>query len=258
MRKLEFFAAVLLLWVAVPALHGQSTTVYNAALPQIAYGGPANGPGGNWQTQIVITSISGQPEQIELDYFDTNGNPLMVPFNGTPTSKTALTIPVNGQMVVTPDATGSTTAVGWAGLIYNELGLKIQGVFIWQQGANITQAVAPPISLSNATCIIPIPTSALPTMPFDMTGAGLSAYAFANTLGTPVTMTLNFYDQNGNSLGTYTPAAIPAYGHTQFGLNAQGLPAALAGAKGSLQISGAGVVPLGFKFYGSIFTTWLP
>jgi len=180
----------------------------------------------------------------------------MVPFGGVPASQSNLTIPVNGQQVVVPDFQGSTTVVGWAGLTYNELGLKIQGVFLWQNQGNSTQAVAPIVSLSEP-CILGFPNTALITMPFDMTGGGLSAYAFANTMSTPVTMTLNFYDQNGNSLGSYTPAAIPGFGHTQFGLGDIGV-ATLTGAKGSMQISGAGVVPLGFKFYGSIFTTWLP
>jgi len=249
MRIIRFVAVILLCWCAMPAAHSQGTSQYQIALPQIAYGG-------GWETKIVITNVSSDPQDLTINYYDTGGNPLMVPFGGVPASSSNLTIPVNGQQEIVPDFQSSTTTVGWAGLTYNELGLKIQGVFLWQNGSSSTQAVAPIVSLL-APCILGFPNSAPLTMPFDQTGNGLSAYAFANTMPTPVTMTLNFYDQNGNSLGTYTPPAIPAFGHTQFGLNAIGV-SALAGAKGSMQISGAGVVPLGFKFYGSVFTTWLP
>jgi len=250
MRIIRFLAAVSLCWAVVPAAHSQTTSPYEIALPQLAYGG-------GWETKIVVTNVSTSSQALTINYYDTNGNPLMVPFAGVPTAQQNLTIPVNGQMEVVPDFQGANTTVGWAGLNYNELGLKIQGVFLWTNGSTAqTQAVAPIVSLLSP-CILGFPNTALITMPFDQTGGGTSAFAFANTMPTPVTMTLNFYDQSGNSLGTYTPPAIPGFGHTQFGLNAIGI-AALAGVKGSMQISGAGVVPLGFKFYGSIFTTWLP
>jgi hypothetical protein len=249
MRVFRFFAVICLCWAAVSVAFSQGNSQYQIALPQIAYGG-------GWQTQIVVTNVSTTAQSITLNYYDTNGNPLMIPFNGVPASQTTLNIPINGQQVVIPDFQGNTTVVGWAGLNYNQLGLRVQGVFLWQNQGNQTQAVAPIVSLLQP-CILGFPTSSPLTMPFDMTNGGLSAYAFANTMPTPVTMTLAFFDQNGNQLGTYTPPAIPAYGHAQFGLNTIGV-AALANAKGSMQISGAGVVPLGFKFYGSIFTTWLP
>ncbi|HUI80240.1 MAG TPA: hypothetical protein VLY24_20085 [Bryobacteraceae bacterium] len=250
MRVVRFLAVVLLCWAAVPAVYSQNASQYLLALPQIAYGG-------GWETKIVITNTNSGSVNLTINYYDTNGNPLMVPFSGVPTSQSNVLVPANGQLEVVPDFQGTTTVVGWAGFTPpGEIGLKIQGVFLWQNQGNSTQAVAPTVSLS-APCIIPLPNPTLVTMPFDMTNGGLSAYAFANTMPTPVTMTLTFYDQNGNQIGTYQPAAIPAYGHTQFGLNTIGV-AALAGAKGSMQISGAGVVPLGFKFYGSIFTTWLP
>jgi hypothetical protein len=263
MRIIRFLTAVALCWIAVPAAHSQSTSPYTAALPQIAYGG-TSGAGGNWQTKIVITNLTASAQNITINYFDTNGNPLMVPFAGVPTAQQTLNVPANGQLEVVPDSTGANTVVGWAGLTYADLSLGIQGVFTWQNGANLTEAVAPIVSQSGAPCIIPLPVNTVYTMPFDQTnpaGGLISAFAFANTLSTPVTMTLNFFDQNGNSLGSYTPPAVPGNGHIQFGLGDSEVIAAapmLVGAKGSMQISGTGVVPLGFKFFGKVFTTWLP
>ena len=246
MRMIRLIAVVSMCCVAASAAQ------YLVALPQIAYGG-------GWETKIVITNVTGSPVAITLSYFDTNGNPLMVPFGGVPASQTTLNIPANGQQEVVPDFQGSTTFVGWAGLDYNEQGLRIQGVFLWQNQGNSTQAVAPIVSQSGSQpglfCLIPVRTNAVLTMPYDQTGGGLSAYAFANTMSTPVQMTLKFYDQNGNNIGTDIEQ-IPGFGHTQFAVTDK-VPA-LANTKGTMQINGAGVVPLGFKFYGSIFTTWRP
>lgn len=253
MRIIRFFTAALLCWIAASTAYSQSASPYQAALPQIAYGG-------GWETKIVITNLSSTPEPVTLNYYDgaaaTNGQPLMVPFGGVPTSQQSLTIPANGQQEIVPDFQGSTLFVGWAGITYNELSVKIQGVFI--QGTN--QAVAPIVSLSQP-CIIGFPTSAPLAMPFDQTGPADSAYAFANTLSTPVAMTLTFYDQNGNSIGPTPPLQIqiPGFGHTQFDIRSNSQLQQLSNTKGTMQIAGAGVVPLGFKFSsGPIFTTWLP
>ena len=243
LRMLKFYALLSLVCAAASAAQQ-----YQVAFPQIAYGG-------GWETKIIIANISSTPQQITLDYFDANGNPLSIPFGGTPASQTKLTIPPNGQQEVVPDYQGDTTTVGWAGLTYNEQSLRIQGVFLWQNQGNSTQAVAPIVSLSTPACLIPLPANALITMPYDQTAGGLSAYAFANTISAPVTMTLKFYDQLGNLIGTDIEQ-IPSLGHVQFAVTDK-VPA-LANTKGTMQINGAGIVPLGFKFYGSIFTTWLP
>ncbi len=252
MRIMPLFAAVVLCWMAVPAAHSQSTTQYLVALPQIAYGG-------GWETKIVITNVTATPQPVTLNYFDTNGNPLSVPFNGVGATQSTVNVPANGQVEVVPDFQGGTTFVGWAGIANPNTSLKIQAVFLWQNGPTAqTQAVAPLVSLSDQGCIIPLPVTNVLTMPYDSTGAPAtpnSGYAFANTTSTAVTMTLKFYDQSGNNIGTDTEQ-IPAFGHTQFLVTDK--VAALAGTKGTMQINGTGVVPLGFKFFGSVFTTWLP
>lgn len=264
MRIKRFLAALTLCWVAVPAAHSQGSQ-YQIALPHIAFGGLPNAPGGQWETKIVVTNVSNSAQNLAINYYDTNGNPLAFTVNGGAPAPTSVVIPVNGQQEIVPDFQGSTTTVGWAGLNYNALALKIQGIFLWQNNGNSTQAVAPIVSLTQP-CILGFPNTAPLTMPFDQTGGASfgSAFAFANTMPTPVTMTLSFFDQTGASIGQpYTPPAIPGYGHIQIILNVPGqlppqLASAIANTKGSMQITGAGVVPLGFKFYGNIFTTWLP
>src|ERR1700757_191329 len=96
MRVSRFFAAVSLCWAAASVAFSQGNSQYQIALPQIAYGG-------GWQTQIVITNVSTTAQSITLNYYDTNGNPKMIPFNGAPASQTTLNIPANGQQVVIPD-----------------------------------------------------------------------------------------------------------------------------------------------------------
>jgi hypothetical protein len=140
--------------------------------------------------------------------------------------------------------------------------LKIQGVFLWLNpppapAGQYTQAAAPVISQTAATCIIPLPSggSAL-TMPYDNTAGQFSGYGFANTTAAPATLSLTFYNASGVVVGQYSEP-LPAFGHDSF-LIASKVPA-LAGTQGTMSMTGQGVVPLGFRFNANYtFMTWLP
>jgi hypothetical protein len=261
MRVIRFAAALSLCWLAASAAYGAACapTQFQVALPQIAFG-----LSGTWSTKIVVTNVTSNAQNLTICYFDPSGNALLVPFSGVPASTQSLTVPANGQLEVVPDSNGTNLVVGWAGLSFTNLSLRIQGVFTFTNQGSTTQAVAPIVSQSGVPCIIPLPVNTVYTMPFDQTGGSNSGFAFANTMATPVTMTLTFYDQSGNVITQYTPPQVSGFGHTQFdlisvGSQAPALAAAVAGKKGTMQITGTGVVPLGFKFFGtSGFTTWLP
>src|ERR1035441_6594565 len=169
-------------------------TQYLVALPHIAFGGP-------WRTQVVIGNTSSTPAAVTLYYFGNDGNPLSVAIGGVFSDHTALTVPANGEQMVEPDWQSTTTAEGWAGLVYSNPGVKIQGIFLWHNSADpadkYTEAAVPIINQSGSGCVIPLPGSPSYTMAYDETGGRFSGYGFANTISGPVTMSLTFYDQNG-------------------------------------------------------------
>jgi hypothetical protein len=230
-------------------------TQYLVALPQLAYGA-------GWQTQFVVANTGSAAAEVTLYYFDDNGNPLNVPFSGVSSTSTTLTIPANGMQIIEPDWQTSANTDGWAAVVYTATGIKVQGVFLWTNpGPPVvySQGAVPIIDQSGAECVIPLPGSITYTLPFDETGTNFSGYGFANTTDSPVTMTLTFYDPNGNTLGTYSQQ-LAAFAHTSFLLSSTSLNLPqLAGKMGTMALSGQGVVQMGFRFTPNFaFTTWQP
>jgi len=93
-------------------------------------------------------------------------------------------------------------------------------------------------------------------MQYDETGGHFSGYAFANTTNAAVTLSLTFYDQNGLVVGQFSEP-LAAFAHDSFLLKTN-VPA-VENTKGTVEISGQGIAPLGFRFTPNYtFTTWLP
>ena len=233
---------------------GAGVSQYLLALPHLAFGA-------GWRTQIVVGNTSGSAADVTLYYFSNTGSPLSLAINGVFFDHTALTVPANGQQMVEPDYLGTASNDGWVGLVYSNTGVKIQGIFLWHNPADpadkyYTKAAAPMVNQSGPACVIPLPGSASYTMPYDETGGYFSAYGFANTGAGPVTMNLTFYGQNGQVVGQYSEL-LPAFGHDSLAPKDK-LPQ-LVGQKGTMVITGQGVVPLGFRFNPDYsFMTWLP
>jgi len=93
-------------------------------------------------------------------------------------------------------------------------------------------------------------------MPYDETEGRSSGYGFANTTNVAVTLSLTFYDQTGQRIAQYSEQ-LAAFGHDQFLLRDR--VQSVANRKGTMQINGQGIAPLGFRFtpYNTL-TTWLP
>ncbi len=234
-----------------------TVTQYLVALPHIAYGD-------TWRTQIVVTNTSADAASVTLYYFGREGNPLAVPFNGVASISSVLTVPANGQTTIEPDYNSSATSSGWVGLQYTNSGIKAQGIIFWHKPGDpdgqYHQAAVPVISQVPAACIIPLPSTASGyTLPFDETNGSFSGYGFANTTNSTVTMNANFYDDSGNWLGQYTEQLFP-FGHTAFLVRDNIEKAETGGGKrGTMVLSGTGVVPLGFVFTSYYaFSTWQP
>jgi len=248
---------------ALPAHAQCSASSYPVALPHIAFGG-------QWATTLLIRNTGSSSASVTVCYFSDEGTALSVPFNGTGATSSTVSVPANGQAEITPDSTGTNTVAGWAAFAGSlPAGVTAQAVFSWQPSSTGFCILSVPSGLSFSTApsqavapIVNSPSGKL-SMPFDNTGSQVSGYAFANTTNQSVTFTLTFYSESGSELGTYTPAQLPAYGHTEFLLNTSGVPSAVADQKGVMVISSASVYPLGFRFAisGSTvesFSTWLP
>ncbi len=226
---------------------------YLVGLPHIAYGG-------GFRTKILIRNTSGSPADVTLNYYGVGGTPLLMPFGGTGADHTNLTVPANGVREVEPDWQGQEAA-GWAGLVYTNSGVKIQGIFLWHNPADpadkYTESAAPVISQTSSGCIIPLPSAnSTMTMAYDETEGRFSGYAFANTTSAAVSMSLTFYDQEGQTAGQYNQT-LSGFEHIEFLLRDK--VDGLSGKKGTMQITGQGIVPLGFRFTPYYtFTTWLP
>jgi len=231
-----------------------SVLQYLVALPHIAYGG-------GWRTQIVIGNPSATPAEISLFYFGNDGNPLTLSAGGATSDRTTLTVPAYGAQTLEPDWTSPTTTAGWAALVYTNASLKIQGIFLWHQGADpadkYTEATTPIVAQSRTACIIPLPGGeSADTVLYDETDGRYSGYGFANTTSSPVTLSLTAYDQSGRMVGQYSET-LAGFGHNQF-LVRDKLPGAV-NSKGNLQVRGLGVAVIGFRFsVYNTFTTWLP
>ena len=229
-------------------------TQYLVALPHIAYGG-------GWRTQVIIANTSAVAADVTLNYFDKNGNPLSVTVGGVSANSTLVTVPANGEETVEPDWQSTTETDAWAGLVYSNAGVKIQGIFLWQNPASpagqYIEAVVPIIDQAGSMCIIPLPSGGAPqSMLFDETTGHFSGYAFANTTNAAVTLGLTFYDHNGLIVGQFSES-LAAFAHDSFLLKTN-VPS-VANTKGTMRISGQGIAPLGFRFTPNYsFTTWLP
>ena len=74
--------------------------------------------GGGWGTRLLISNSSANPVNVELDYFNTTGQPASVPLDSGTGQVQTLTIPANGTVTVTSDPAqryGTTpVAVTWA------------------------------------------------------------------------------------------------------------------------------------------------
>lgn len=269
MRRLILAGAGLGFMIAgLPAMAQCSGTSYPVAVPHIAYNG-------GWETTILIRNTGTSAATVTACYFSNTGTALSAPANGTNATSSTVNVPANGQAEIdfADSSPGSATTAGWAGFAGGlPAGVSAQAVFVSSFSAAAptgvciipipdltsytvtSQAVAPPVNNSSGATL---------SMPFDDTNGQISGYALANTSNQPVTVTLTFYNESGSQIATYTPPQLAAFGHTEFLLNASGLPGALANAKGIMTISSTSVYPLGFRFAlssGAVesFTTWLP
>lgn len=225
---------------------------------------------GAWETVYSFRNDSTADATVTLRFFSPAGQLLPVPIKGVSDRAADYTfiLPAQGAQDVELDNTADpvwpdalSVSTGWAAVICDNPSVKGQAFFTDYRytsdgsvESKLTNMVAL-VSLIPSGAIIPLPSIAPYSLPFYNNDDMVSAYAFANTKATPITMRAKFYDQQGVYLGSIeTP--LSAFGQTSFS-SATELPL-LEGKKGTMRLEGEGVILLGFRFDRGTFTTLIP
>jgi hypothetical protein len=227
---------------------GAITTV-----PALATGAISNGSmaqlasGGLWNTTITLANTGAAAAQVSLNFYDDNGNALLLPLifpqtsSTTPLPSSTLNQTINGeaQLVIQTAGTASqTTSEGWAQLVVTGGNIGGSAVFAWTTPTGAQEAVAP-VETRNPNAFV---------LPFDYTGGYATGVALANLSGQAVSVPVVLRDDKGASLGAAAAISLPAHAHTSFML-ATSYPA-VAGHLGTLELdtpAGGQISALGIR-----------
>ncbi len=250
------FRAFLLAGLILTGTCRAAVTQYLVGFGHLAFGYYDSARTGYWTTSFIFRNDGASDAAITLHFFADSGAPLQTPVIGANRSEQySVTIPAGGSRRVDLDPTKDyPTVVGWTAVEFDSTAIKGQAVFI-QHASNGTEAegVVPMVSASSLACMVPFSSATVYSMPFDNTPGHTSSYAFANTTNQAVAGRARFYGENNEFLGEIE-LNLPAFGHTAFESTTL---TAIRNTKGTMRLVGAGIIPLGFRFNASSFTTWL-
>jgi hypothetical protein len=169
--------------------------------------------GGGYSSVIEVINTSATTESVSASFFDQKGNVSTAGFtsslNGAaPTtftgSMSAVSLPVNGILVITLPNTGATI-VNWGNIVSSST-ITVAEVFELRDPSNsLISRVGVPASAPNMTSFI-IPRFRNITTRMDV------GFAIANTGSTDTTVTVTMRDASGNILQTKT---LPLPKHQQ-------------------------------------------
>ena len=236
---------------------GVNSTTVNVTLNVGSSSGgglPSNGTfaqiasAGGWTTTWTLVNTGSTIAQVQLNFFDSFGNPLPLPLilpqtgGGVLQTTTSVTRSLNPGAQVLISTTGpanQVTQTGWAQLFSNG---TVQGGEIFSQqsmtGTALFEAVVP---LETRT-----PNSFL--FAFDNTSGYDTGVAVANQSSQAATITVVIQDDQGNTLQTNS-LQVPAMGHTQFELDSfYGVTAQRRGTVQFVVPAGGAISILGIRF----------
>ena len=167
--------------------------------------------GGGWQTTFTLSNTGTAAANVELSFFDNNGDPLSLPLtsldSGTQTTTSTLSeaIAAGGTVVVVTNASSTANlAVGSAQLTSDG---NVSGFAIFRYNPTAQEAVVPLETRSAAAYVLA----------FDNTNGLSTGLALANVSSQAVKVPLVVRDDSGAKLGTAT-INLAAHGHTSFTL----------------------------------------
>ncbi len=242
-----------------------STTICYTSLPVVSRSYPktalklaqvANGVYGSvsFKTTFLIFNISSAPANISLELTDDNGNSFSVniPGNGIGTGAGAtrsFTLQPNASIFLQTDGLGAGNA--GAASITSNVPIGASAIFTVFNAAGFQTEAG----------IGDSPVMASLTLPVDVTGLFDTGIAFFNPGSSPVALTLELLDMNGNVAAGTTARTLPsinAHGHLASFINDPDLFPGTSNFKGSLAVTApVGIASTVLRQYnsGANFTT---
>jgi hypothetical protein len=207
--------------------------------------------GGGWDTTLTLVNAGAAPGEALVNFFDNNGNPLLLPFtfpqsssNGTQVASTLdQTVGANSLLVLDSQQLSNPTAqVGSAQLLMTG---TISGFAIFKYAPTGQEAVVP-LETRNAPSYL---------LAFDNTGALATGLAIANVATQPANVPILIRDDTGVRIGAET-ISLAAEGHTSFMLTDN--YAVTKGKRGTIEFDtppSGQITALGLRANGSAVTT---
>jgi hypothetical protein len=200
--------------------------------------------GGGWKTTFLLVNTSAAAAQFTLDFFGNDGSAQPLPLDtGTTVSTLTGMIPAGGLHIVKATNTGAMTTSGWAQLTVTG---PISGTAIFglETAGQPDSEAAVPFVIAGSKELF---------MPFDYSAGYSTGIAFANPNPAVATVTVKFYDETGNKLGS-GQVQILANGHASAVLVS--LLASITGQRGLVFLSSnVPILALGIRADGVAFTS---
>ena len=207
--------------------------------------------GGGWDTTLTLANAGTSSAQIELSFFDDNGNALSLPLTFVQSGAVMTASTVNQQiaagatLVIVTQGNNAVTLVGSAQLTTNG---NVSGFAIFHYKPSGQEAVVP-LETRNASAYV---------LAFDYTNGAATGLALANVSNQAANVPVIIRDDTGATLGTAT-IDLAALGHTSFMLATR--YAFVVGKRGTVEFdtpAGAQITALGIRATGAGALTTIP
>ena len=226
-----------------------ATTPLSSLIP--AGSGAQLASGHYWETTITLVNKGNSSARTKLDFFDNQGNPLVLPvtFPATPgvpavmLSTLERTLAPGASLSVSSTGPVDIETVGWARLSSDG---DVGGFAIFRQDVDGAQEALVPMEIGNPDAWLQW---------FDNTGTFASGVAVVNNATTPASMPVIVRDEAGAQIHTQT-LELAGMGHISGALSS--IIGNTGGKVGSVEFRtppGGAITVLGLRFNGVSFTT---
>ena len=189
----------------LPSYHVPGTLAYAGSMAHLA-------SGGGWKTTVVLLNNGAAQAQAQVNFFDDNGNPLILPLTFPQGAIAAVsaptvtqTIPAGGELVIESQGPDTALTLGSAQLLIDG---NIGGFIIFRYNPTGQEAAVP----------LQVPSAASYTLSFDNTGGLGTGVAVANISNQAGSVPVTVRDDTGAVLATDS-IRLAGSGHFSFALS---------------------------------------